>query len=130
MCLECHRIPSPDVWLNDTDYSNMKVIATTKRQKSFYHWEPFYVGTNNDPLFDDRITYERSSDKMSQAYSMCLMDYNLNILSNGFLVHKNGIKTAKEALQPGFNEGREFLMKVVLPEVNSKYGEREGCRMF
>jgi hypothetical protein len=123
-------IPGIESWLGDKDYANMKVITTAKRQGGFFHWEPFYIGTNNDPLFDDRITYERSSDKMPQAYTMCVMDYNFNVLSNAFLVHKNGVKTTRTSLQPGFKEGRKFISKVVLPEINSKYGEREGCKLF
>ncbi|KAL7050232.1 hypothetical protein ACKWTF_003999 [Chironomus riparius] len=129
ICLECHMIPGVELWLNDTDYTSMKVITTAKRQGPFFHWEPFYVGTNNDPLFDDRITYERSSDKMSQAYTMCVMDYNFNVLSNAFLVHKNGVKTNRPTRQPGFKEGVNFLLNVALPEISSKYGEREGCRL-
>lgn len=133
ICPHCHDMPGSDEWLADKDYDNMKIIATTKRQEKYYHWEPFYVGTNIEPYFEERIHYENSSDKMTQAYIMCIQDYNFNVLSNGFLIHKNGIKTIDQANQTylkGYEEGKKYIKDVIVPEIHQKYGQRKGCRMY
>lgn len=38
-----------------------------KRTGSFVHWEPIYIGTNADPYYDERLSWEGRSDKMTQV---------------------------------------------------------------
>lgn len=84
-----------------------------------------------DPHYDERLSWEGKSDKMTQAYIMCLLDYDFNVLSNAFLVHKPGIKTVKEASRRALEDiNRDLIMKKILPEIKKTYGDRKGCKMF
>ena len=48
----------------------MNVLHVGKRIKPFQHWEPIYIGTNQEPLYDERLTWEGRSDKMAQGYKL------------------------------------------------------------
>lgn len=109
----------------------MKVFATSKRIEAFDHWEPIFVGTNSEPFYDERLSWEGKSDKMTQAYIMCLQDYDFNILSNAFLVHKPGIKEVKEASRWNFEKiNKELVLNEILPEIKAFYGEKKGCKIY
>ena len=41
--------------------------ATGKRETPYNRWEPIYIGTNEDPSYDERLTWEGRSDKMVQV---------------------------------------------------------------
>ena len=45
----------------------MKVNFIGKRHPPFHHWEPIYIGTNEDPLYDERLSWEGRADKMTQV---------------------------------------------------------------
>merc|ERR1712018_557844 len=94
-------------------------------------WEPIFIGTKNDPPYDERLSWEGKRDKMTQAYLFCLLDYNFAILDNAFLIHKPGIKTKKEKLKnikPGkLANQNKFIKKIVLPELKLMYGKKKGC---
>lgn len=47
----------------------MTIYVSTKRQFKFRHWEPFFIGTNNDPGYDERLTWEGKFNKMTQVFS-------------------------------------------------------------
>ena len=49
-----------------------------------------------DPHYDERLSWEGKSDKMTQGYALCVLDYEFQILDNAFLVHKPGIKVLKK----------------------------------
>ena len=85
VCSVCHRVPNSQKWLDDDDLDELSIISVAKRTGKYHHWEPFYIGTNNDPWFDERLSWEGKSNKMTQCYILCLLDYNFNILSNAFL---------------------------------------------
>lgn len=68
---------------------------------------------------------------MMQAYSMCVLDYEFQILDNAFLVHKPGIKVAagdskRNALAFQTNK---FIYDTIYPELQVIYGTREGCKI-
>lgn len=70
VCPECHRVPKQDSWLkyiptNET----MSIFYSTKRHKPYNNWEPIYIGTNEEPLYDERLNWEGMSDKMTQVSS-------------------------------------------------------------
>lgn len=128
-CPQCHKVPMADDWISlDSIDREMEVFATAKRQGDFFKWEPIYIGTNDEPLYDERLNWEGKKDKMTQAYAMCLLDYDFNVLTNGFLVHKPGIKKQKQATRPAEERINEKLIKnEILPEITAFYGSREGC---
>ena len=57
----------------------MKINFVGKRHPPFHHWEPIYIGTNEDPLYDERLSWEGRADKMTQVnwYSTSLYYQNL-----------------------------------------------------
>ncbi|CRK98799.1 CLUMA_CG011966, isoform A, partial [Clunio marinus] len=125
----CHNVPNKTEWLNDDD-PEMKVLVTVKRIGEQKIWEPMYIGTNAEPTFDERLSWEGKSDKMTQGYTMCLLDYNYHVLSNAFLIHKPGIKKGSQAFRPEFERAtRKLMREVILPEIDLNYGKREGLKL-
>jgi hypothetical protein len=45
----------------------MHVFHVGKRNPPYQHWEPIYIGTHQDPLYDERLSWEGRSDKMTQV---------------------------------------------------------------
>lgn len=73
----------------------LRTLTVAKRTGDFAHWEPFFVGTHSDPLYDDRLTWEGQKDRYTQGYVMCVLDYDFHVLDDAFLVHRPPIKSNK-----------------------------------
>lgn len=85
-CGICHKIPYYDMWVNTTHVSsNLDIFFVTKWVPPF--WEPVFIGDNKEPMYDERFK-GYGSNKIQQAYEMCLQDYEFHILDNAFLVHE------------------------------------------
>uniref|UniRef100_T1JJI3 N-acetyllactosaminide beta-1,3-N-acetylglucosaminyltransferase n=1 Tax=Strigamia maritima TaxID=126957 RepID=T1JJI3_STRMM len=84
LCRTCHQIPDEERWFNTTSNHLLEVFSVSEIKQ---RWEPIFVGTNNDPLYNERLSWEGMNDKMSHMYEMCLMSYKLLILDDAFLVH-------------------------------------------
>ena len=81
ICQTCHKIPDFEEWRQkDLSSTNMRVFRVAKRYWPYDHWEPIFLGTHADPLYDERLTWEGRGDKMTHAYQMCLLDYEFHIL--------------------------------------------------
>lgn len=50
---------------NETD--ELSVFHIGKRTGYYVHWEPIYIGTHADPHYDERLSWEGKSDKMTQV---------------------------------------------------------------
>ncbi|CRL04685.1 CLUMA_CG017749, isoform A, partial [Clunio marinus] len=125
-----HKVPNDTEWMNDDD-PELKVFVTVKRKGEQKVWEPFYIGTNAEPTFDERLNWEGKANKMTQAYIMCLLDYNYHVLSNAFLIHRPGIKTQKEAARVKWEPANRILIyNVIQHEAELNYGKREGCQIL
>ena len=48
----------------------MRVTNIGKRHPPFQQWEPIYIGTNDEPLYDERLSWEGREDKMTQVSSL------------------------------------------------------------
>ena len=72
----CHSVPKENEWISTPESLELKIYATTKRQFKFKQWEPFFIGTNMDPGYDERLTNEGTFDKMTQVFST---QYSLKI---------------------------------------------------
>jgi hypothetical protein len=55
-------------------------------------WEPIFIGTNLDPFYDERLTWEGRRDKMTQVR------FQINIS----LTKKNHFLLSKRMTQVGF----------------------------
>ncbi|XP_046918930.2 beta-1,4-glucuronyltransferase 1 isoform X1 [Dermatophagoides farinae] len=131
VCDECQNFPDRNIWINDIPKNNtMNIFRVTKRTHDRNQWEPLYIGTNDEPFYDERLTWEGKRDKMSQMYQMCLMNYDLLILDNAFLVHAPGIKR----YHPKDDQKRLVYIKYnhqiytsTLAELRKKYGNKNYC---
>lgn len=41
-----------------------------KREHPFHRWEPIFIGTKQDPLYDEALSWEGFQDKMIQVSEM------------------------------------------------------------
>jgi len=129
LCPGCHNIPKSKEWILAPETTGLHVFHIGKRTGYFVHWEPIFIGTHSDPLYDERLSWEGKSDKMTQGYALCVLDYEFQILDNAFLVHKPGIKTIKKDPQRAMLAGKTnaLISKVIFPELKVLYGTRKGC---
>lgn len=129
LCPGCHNIPKSKEWMAAPETAGLHVFHIGKRTGYFVHWEPIFIGTHSDPLYDERLSWEGKSDKMTQGYALCVLDYEFQILDNAFLVHKPGIKTIKKDPQRAMLAGKTnaLIRKVIFPELKVLYGTRKGC---
>lgn len=69
VCDACQNYPDRYVWIKEppANESAMNVFRATKRLRSRNQWEPLYIGTNAEPFYDERLTWDGKRDKMSQV---------------------------------------------------------------
>ncbi|KYM75859.1 N-acetyllactosaminide beta-1,3-N-acetylglucosaminyltransferase [Atta colombica] len=137
LCSGCHNVPKSKEWQETPETENLHVFHVGKRTGSFVHWEPIFIGTNNDPFYDERLSWEGKSDKMTQViaceclqgYALCVLDYDFLILDNAFLVHRPGIKIFKKDPHRDMLTAKTnaLIKKIIMPELKVLYGTRKGC---
>ena len=88
VCPTCHNIPRAAEWQQAEIKPGMNIFHVGKRVHPHQHWEPIYIGTNKEPWYDERLTWEGRADKMAQGFKLCLLDYEFHILDNAFLIHR------------------------------------------
>ena len=67
LCPGCHNIPKSKEWIAAPETAGLHVFHIGKRSGYFVHWEPIFIGTHSDPLYDERLSWEGKSDKMTQV---------------------------------------------------------------
>lgn len=67
ICAYCHKIPKFTEWISANESNILNVFTVAKRTERFSFWEPIFIGTNNDPIYDERLPYEGADDKMPQV---------------------------------------------------------------
>ncbi|KAJ8734665.1 hypothetical protein PYW08_013915 [Mythimna loreyi] len=129
VCPTCHNIPNGKEWIAAPEAKYMGVFHVGKRQGKQSHWEPIFIGTNEEPYYDERLSWEGKQDKMTQGYILCVKDYDFMILNNAFLVHKPGIKHYKTNGKREKIIARQsnYVRKVILPEMKNLFGVKHGC---
>ncbi|XP_051172308.1 beta-1,4-glucuronyltransferase 1-like [Leptopilina boulardi] len=129
VCPGCHNIPKSKEWQDAPETENLNIFHVGKRAGVFIHWEPIFIGTDNDPLYDERLSWEGRSDKMTQGYALCVLDYDFLILDNAFLVHRPGIKIYKKDARRDMLTAKtnQLIRKIIVPELKVLYGTRKGC---
>ncbi|XP_023290426.1 beta-1,4-glucuronyltransferase 1 isoform X2 [Orussus abietinus] len=129
LCPGCHNVPREKEWQEAPETEGLHVFHVGKRTGPFFHWEPIFIGTNDEPLYDERLSWEGMSDKMMQGYALCVLDYDFLILDNAYLVHRPGIKVYKK--DPYRNmltaKTNALIKKIIVPELKILYGSRKGC---
>lgn len=129
VCSSCHGVPKSKEWIAANETDDLGVFHIGKRVGYFVHWEPIYIGTHSDPHYDERLSWEGKSDKMTQGYALCVLDYDFHILDNAFLVHKPGIKVLKKDPKRAMLAAKtnQLIKKIIYPELQVMYGSRKGC---
>ncbi|CAH0553655.1 unnamed protein product [Brassicogethes aeneus] len=133
ICTSCHKVIDGDGWLKEPETQGVNVFSVGKRQGKQSMWEPFYVCTHKEPLFDERLTWEGQGNKMSLAYSLCLLDYNFVVLDNAFLMHKPGVKLKKlqnTMYKNVTKEAAKLLKYHVNKELREMYGNNPKCKIY
>ncbi|XP_018362596.1 PREDICTED: beta-1,4-glucuronyltransferase 1-like isoform X2 [Trachymyrmex cornetzi] len=92
VCPHCQRFPGLTRWLIRPDPGRIRPLIVTKREYPHHRWEPLFIGTRDDPLYTEEMSWEGKQDKMAQMFEMCLLNYRLVVLDGAFLVHTPGIK--------------------------------------
>lgn len=67
VCSFCHRIPNDTLWEKQKETEALDVFITAKRHGRQQVWEPFFVCTPNEPLWDERFNWEGQNNKMVQV---------------------------------------------------------------
>ncbi|XP_041973730.1 beta-1,4-glucuronyltransferase 1 [Aricia agestis] len=131
VCPNCHNIPQGQQWMNAAETNQMDVFHVGKRRGKFVHWEPIFIGTHQDPYYDERLSWEGKKDKMTQGYILCVKDYDFMILNNAFLIHKPGIKHFVKNAKRDAIAGKQslFVKNVIMPQLKTLFGTRNGCAL-
>ncbi|XP_023215139.1 beta-1,4-glucuronyltransferase 1-like [Centruroides sculpturatus] len=128
VCDACHKFPDRDRWLKTAPpEDSMTIFSTVKHAPP---WEPFYIGTNNEPPFHENFTWEGKMNKFPQVLEMCFMDYDFCILDNAFLVHSPGIKRidrASERRRAPYAVNNTKLYRLLRRDLTRKYRPRFNC---
>ncbi|KAL7642858.1 UNVERIFIED_CONTAM: hypothetical protein RMT77_006146 [Armadillidium vulgare] len=132
ICYQCHLPPKFEEWKRAKYNPGLSVFHIGKRHKPHKTWEPFYIGTEEEPVFDERLTSEGRANKMTQAYAMCLLDYEYHILDNAFLVHKPGIKVANKTILRNklTKKQNSLIFSTIGKEYKTFYGDRKDCHIM
>lgn len=84
ICRICHAVPGYEEWLKIKDKHQLGISRVAQRIGPYEHWEPIYIGTNREPYYDERLSWEGKSDKMTQVIIIFFHSLKLQILSINF----------------------------------------------
>lgn len=66
VCETCQQFVDREKWANETvNVNELNIFRKTRRYKSY--WEPLYIGTNDEPFYEERINWDGKLDKMTQV---------------------------------------------------------------
>lgn len=54
-------------WVRTKETEGIGVFSVAKRTGRYMVWEPFFVCTPKEPLWDERMTWEGQNNKMVQV---------------------------------------------------------------
>ena len=115
LCPGCHNIPKSKEWMASPETTGLHVFHIGKRTGYFVHWEPIFIGTHSDPLYDERLSWEGKSDKMTQVKaSHSLSDSTASfalLLVSGGSGSIAGRATGYGLDGPGSNPGRGEIFR-------------------
>ena len=135
VCPSCYSIPQQDDWLKAEDSSNMEIFTKGKRENKYASWSPIYISSNREPLLMEHIPGEMDICKRLQDFSMCLMDYEYQILHPAFLIHSSGASKLHyttemvKQKQKERNQINALLNRDMKGKFKTFYGDRVGCKI-
>ncbi|KAJ8965472.1 hypothetical protein NQ314_004117 [Rhamnusium bicolor] len=131
VCAVCHKVPEGDKWIKQRETKGLNIFSVGKREGPQLIWEPFFVCTQKEPLWDERLNWEGQGNKMCQAYTMCILGYDFMVLDNAFLIHKPGIKKKKVQVLK-HKDQLKMNGKILLDiqkELQNVYGKNCKCKI-
>lgn len=130
LCGHCFPIPNKLDFIkalkNKTEFSTFTVI---KRLGKFKAMEHFYIGTENDPIYAEEITWNIKGNKMVHEYVMCLLDYDYHFMNGAFLAHAPGFHTTTKIPPKLRQVAKSIFINKLKPLFDAHYGYRKGCSM-
>ena len=68
----CQRVPDMKEWALDLDRANnhtseLETFRIVKRLWPYQNMEPIFIGTNSDPPYDERLSWDGRGEKMTQG---------------------------------------------------------------
>ncbi|KAL5273012.1 hypothetical protein ACFFRR_000031 [Megaselia abdita] len=129
LCNFCFKFPNKQQWVSEMLENNkLRTHFNTKRLEEYKSIEHFYIGTENDPLYPEELTWNMRNDKMAHEYVMCLLGYEYYFLAGAFLVHSPGYHSTEMKKLLNFNNlSWNIFEKELKPAYDLIYGKREGC---
>lgn len=134
LCSHCQRFPGLTRWMIRPDPGKVRPFIFTKREYPHHRWEPIFIGTRDDPLYTEDMSWEGRQDKMCQMFEMCLLNYRLVILDGAFLVHTPGIKrkrikvdVAKQELLKPHEKRNARIYQRVIKRLLKQYPANRKC---
>ncbi|XP_030763603.1 beta-1,4-glucuronyltransferase 1-like [Sitophilus oryzae] len=132
ICKHCQKFPGIEEWVDTINSTEIEPFITLKRHYPYHRWEPIFIGTNAEPLFNEQLSWEGLQDKMLNSLEMCVQDYDFTILDNAFLTHWPGIRTEKLKTEdwrtPYINQNMA-VYNVSIEVLKKKYTYIEGCSL-
>lgn len=129
VCRSCHAVPKSAEWIAEQETNGLNIFTVTKRQDKQKIWEPFFLCTQKEPLWDERLNWEGQGNKMCEAYHLCLLDYDFLVFNNCFLTHKPGVKKKKVQnikYKDQMRKNNEILRQITT-ELTKIYGNGTKC---
>ncbi|XP_014289932.1 beta-1,4-glucuronyltransferase 1 isoform X1 [Halyomorpha halys] len=118
ICPKCQDLTNYEGWLNEPPGSEMATIFDVLWKDP---WEPFYIASNNVPLYDERFK-QYGFNRISQVCELHVAGYTFSVMNNGFLVHR-GFKTEQNfhIEKDREQESNRLLFRVFKTELKYKY---------
>jgi len=88
LCWKCQAPTNYELWLNEPPGAAMAPLFDVLWKDP---WEPFYISSNNVPLYDERFK-QYGFNRISQVCELHVAGFKFSVLNNAFLIHK-GFKT-------------------------------------
>ncbi|KAH6934017.1 hypothetical protein HPB50_019484 [Hyalomma asiaticum] len=77
---------------------HLRIHMTVKRSTNVLAWEPVFIGTRDDPAYNEVLAWEGGRDRVSQGYVMCLENYDFHIVEDAFVVRVPGLAKSEGAV--------------------------------
>lgn len=69
-CHQCYKVPFQQKWLVQSETEAMETFPGVKRHGRYIYRDSFYIGTNSEPLYDERLmSWADWNNKITQVWS-------------------------------------------------------------
>uniref|UniRef100_A0A1B6CXQ4 N-acetyllactosaminide beta-1,3-N-acetylglucosaminyltransferase n=1 Tax=Clastoptera arizonana TaxID=38151 RepID=A0A1B6CXQ4_9HEMI len=137
VCLHCQRFPGLQRWIHRKLHvldNSVQPLLVVRREFPYHRWEPIYIGTNQEPLYSEQLSWEGQQDKMTQMHEMCLLGYKFVILDGAFLVHAPGVKRKSNIAKLTDSRNAHLYQNMhyyddIIRKVTKLHGAKQQCKI-